>query len=286
LEEDVIDKKIGVIGVGNMGEVLIRGLLDAGAMDPAHLCATETMPDRRRFIAETYGIDTSDSSTNICRECDIVILAVKPQNINKVLLDLFETIDESTLLMSIAAGITTGYIAEHFPGHELRIIRVMPNAPALVQAGASALCPGLHATEEDLTLAQKIFQTIGKTVIVRNEELMDVVTGLSGSGPAFVFMMIEALSDAGVQMGLSRKESNLLAAQTVYGAGKMFMHTGRHAGELRDLVATPGGTTFAGLKALEKGTFRSTVMDAVEAAAQKSVELGKVINNRGKTTPG
>ncbi|MDP8223458.1 MAG: pyrroline-5-carboxylate reductase [Candidatus Lernaella stagnicola] len=276
----MIDKKIAVIGAGNMGEVLIRGLLDAGAVDPAHLCATEPTLERRQMIQESYGIEVGASNADMCVTSDIIILAIKPQNINTVLLELFEAIDESTLLISIAAGITTSYLAEHFPEKDLRIIRVMPNAPALVQAGASALCPGLHATEQDLALVEKIFHTIGKTVIIRSEELMDVVTGLSGSGPAFVFMMIEALSDAGVQMGLSRKVSNLLAAQTVYGAGKMFMQTGRHAGELRDLVATPGGTTFAGLKALEKGTFRSTVMDAVEAAAKKSEELGKVINGR------
>jgi pyrroline-5-carboxylate reductase len=276
----MIDKKIGVIGAGNMGEVLIRGLLDAGTVDPAHLSATEPLAERRAFIAETYGIRVGTCNAELCGECDIVILAVKPQNINKVLLDLYETIDESTLLMSIAAGITTGYIADHFPDHELRIIRVMPNAPALVQAGAHALCPGLHAGKADVELAKKIFNTTGITVVIDNEELMDVVTGLSGSGPAFVFMMIEALSDAGVKMGLARSVSNLLAAQTVFGAGKMFMVTGRHAGELRDLVATPGGTTFAGLKELERGTFRSTVMDAVEAAAIKSAELGKIINDR------
>ena len=159
--------------------------------------------------------------------------------------------------------------------HGLRIVRAMPNAPALVLTGATALYPGSHATDDDLKLAFGIFDTTGKTVVVANEALMDVVTGLSGSGPAFVFMMIEALSDAGVQMGLARKVSNLLAAQTVLGAAKMFLETGRHAGDLRDLVATPGGTTFAGLRALEKGVFRSTVMDAVEAAAKKSKELGR-----------
>lgn len=271
----MIDKKVGVIGVGNMGEVLIRGLLDAGAIDPAHLQATESLPERREFIAETYGIPVGTDNAALARDCEIVILAVKPQNIDHVLLTLNDSLDDHALLLSIAAGITTEHIASFFPDRNLRIIRVMPNAPALVQAGAHALCPAAHANDEDLRLAQKIFNTTGKTVIIDNEDLMDVVTGLSGSGPAFVFMMIEALSDAGVQMGLSRKISNLLAAQTVYGAGKMFMHTGRHAGELRDLVATPGGTTFAGLKALEKGTFRSTVMDAVEAAALKSAELGR-----------
>jgi len=274
-ENALIDKTIGIIGMGNMGEVMVRGLLAAETFDNQHLRATELLEDRREYIREKYSIAVGEDNVDMARKVEILILAVKPQYINKVLLELAEVLDENTLVVSIAAGITTDYIASHFPEHELRIIRVMPNAPALVLAGAHALCPGLHATEQDLMMVRKIFETTGKTVIIRNEELMDVVTGLSGSGAAFVFMMIEALSDAGVQMGLPRKISNQLAAQTVYGAGKMFMETGRHAGDLRDLVATPGGTTFAGLKALEKGIFRSTVMDAVEAAARKSAELGK-----------
>jgi pyrroline-5-carboxylate reductase len=271
----VIKKKIGIIGVGNMGEVLVRGLMTAHAIDAKHLRATEPTDERRAFIGETYGIAVTVDNAALAAWCDILVLAVKPQNIDKVLLELHEIIDERVLIVSIAAGITTDFVASLFPNQELRIVRVMPNAPALVLAGASALCPGRHATEDDLLLTRKIFETTGTVVVLRNEALMDVVTGLSGSGPAFVFMMIEALSDAGVQMGLPRKTSNLLAAQTVYGAGKMFLETGRHAGELRDLVATPGGTTFAGLKALERGTFRSTVMDAVEAAAKKSAELGQ-----------
>ncbi len=269
------DKTIGIIGVGNMGEVMLRGLLTAETTDRAHLLATEMLPDRRSFIGETYGIEVGTDNVAMVRRCDIILLAVKPQNIDKVLLEIAEEVDESKLLVSIAAGITTDFLSSFFPGHEVRIVRVMPNAPALVLTGAAALFPGKYATDSDLKLAEGIFQTTGKTVVVNNEALMDIVTGLSGSGPAFVFMMIEALSDAGVQMGLSRKVSNLLAAQTVYGAAKMFLETGRHAGELRDLVATPGGTTFAGLRALEKGIFRSTIMDAVEAAARKSMELGK-----------
>lgn len=269
------NKTIGIIGIGNMGEVLARGLLAADTVDRKHLLATDALEDRRSYITQTYGIETGNDNCAMAQRCDILILAVKPQYIDKVLLELVAAVDESTLLISIAAGITTSHLTSFFPEHEVRVIRVMPNAPAQVLAGASALIAGLHATAEDMHMALGIFDTVGKTVVVQNEELMDVVTGLSGSGPAFVFLMIEALSDAGVQMGLSRKVANLLAAQTVYGAGKMFLETGRHAGDLKDLVATPGGTTFAGLKALEKGTFRSTVMDAVEAAARRSAELGK-----------
>jgi len=269
------DKTIGIVGVGNMGEVLLRGLLTAETADRAHLLATEVLEDRRSFIVDTYGIEVTNDNRSLAHRCDILVLAVKPQYIDQVLADMAEAVDESLLIVSIAAGITTERIGAAFGDKNVRIIRVMPNAPALVLEGASALFAGKNATEDDMQIARGIFETVGKTVVVQSEELMDVVTGLSGSGPAFVFMMIEALSDAGVQLGLARKVSNLLASQTVFGAAKMFIKTGRHAGELRDLVATPGGTTFAGLRELERGTFRSTVMDAVEAASLKSKALGQ-----------
>jgi pyrroline-5-carboxylate reductase len=166
--------------------------------------------------------------------------------------------------------------------HQSGIIRVMPNAPSSVLAGIAALCPGRNVSTGDLKRAVSIFECVGKTVVIRNEALMDVVTGLSGSGPAFVFLVIESLSDAGVQLGISRKEASLLAAQTAYGAAKMLLETGRHPSELKDIVATPGGTTFAGLKMLEKGNFRSTIMDAVEAATERSRDLGALINNLKK----
>jgi len=166
--------------------------------------------------------------------------------------------------------------------HQSGIIRVMPNAPASVLAGIAAICPGRNVSASDLQRAVSIFECVGRAVIIKNEALMDVVTGLSGSGPAFVFLVIESLSDAGVQLGISRKESSLLAAQTVFGAAKMLLETGKHPSELKDIVATPGGTTFAGLKMLEKGNFRSTIMDAVEAATARSRELGSSLNTRKK----
>lgn len=269
------DKKIAIIGAGNMGEILIRGLINSGVVTNGQIVASEIQPERRQFIQGTYQIDVEESAVVAVNKADIVILAVKPQNIGGVLDLMKEAISEEQLLISIAAGIHTDTISEHFSEKDIRIIRVMPNAPALVLAGASALFGGRHATKDDVMLAKEIFDQVGVSVVVDKEEFMDVVTGLSGSGPAFLFLIIDALSDSGVQMGLSRKVANRLAAQTVYGAGKMFLETDLHPGALKDLVATPGGTTFAGLRALENGNFRAVIMDAVEAATLKSRALGE-----------
>ena len=269
------NKTISIIGVGNMGEILLKGLQQIDKLKDNQILAAETNPDRRSYIQEKYKIEVSSKAREIAEKGDIVILAVKPQNVVPALDLMKEVMDEDKLLISIVAGVGTDAIAEQFQNKEIRIIRVMPNAPALVQAGASALFGGRHATEEDMKLARAIFEEIGLTVVVDNEDFINIVTGLSGSGPAYLFMIIEALSDAGVQQGLSRKIANRLAAQTVYGAGKMFLETDFHAGALKDLVATPGGTTFAGLRALENGNFRAVIMDAVEAATNKSRELGK-----------
>ncbi len=269
------NKTIAVVGAGNMGEILIHGMLLGGVITPDRLTAVEILPDRREFIVKKHNCRVTDDLAAVAG-CDIVLLAVKPQALDETLAQLRELVSEKQLYISIAAGISTTRIeADLNGGKHIPVVRCMPNAPAQVLAGASALFAGRWAGDLELAQAIGIFECVGRVTVVKQEWLMDVVTGLSGSGPAFVFMMIEALSDAGVQIGLPRNVANMLAAQTVYGAGKMFLETGKHAGDLKDLVATPGGTTFAGLKALEKGTFRSTVMDAVEAATNRSRELGK-----------
>lgn len=274
-------KIVGFIGTGNMGEVLIRGLLQSGKVKKTDIIASDVNQDRLKLMEETYGIRTAASNVDVVTKASIIIIAVKPQNIDDLLDELSHSSHEGHLFISIAAGITTDKLAAKMH-HKSGIIRVMPNAPASVLAGIAALYPGRNISPVDLQRAVSIFECVGRTVVIRNEALMDVVTGLSGSGPAFVFLVIESLSDAGVQLGISRKESSLLAAQTVYGAAKMLLETGRHPSELKDIVATPGGTTFAGLKMLEKGNFRSTIMDAVEAATARSRELGALLNNRGK----
>jgi pyrroline-5-carboxylate reductase len=274
-------KVVGIIGAGNMGEVLIRGLIQSGKVTEAEIIASDVSQDRLNHVSKTYGIRTTGSNVEVIENASIIIIAVKPQNIDSLLDELSHSSHEGHLFISIAAGITTEKLAAKMH-HKSGIIRVMPNAPASVLAGIAALCPGGNVSPADLQRAVSIFECVGRTVVIKNEALMDVVTGLSGSGPAFVFLMIESLSDAGVQLGISRKESSILAAQTVYGAAKMLLETGRHPSELKDIVATPGGTTFAGLKMLEKGNFRSTVMDAVEAATARSRELGALLNHRKK----
>jgi pyrroline-5-carboxylate reductase len=267
-------KIVGVIGAGNMGEVLIRGLIQSGKVKEKDIIASDVNKDRLDYIAKTYGIRITASNTEIVQKSSIIIIGVKPQNIDDLLDELSASSHEGHLFISIAAGVNTDRIAGKMH-HKSGIIRVMPNAPASVLAGITALYPGRNISPDDLQRAISIFDCVGRTVVIKNEALMDVVTGLSGSGPAFVFLFIETLSDAGVQLGISRKESSLLAAQTVFGAAKMLLETGKHPSELKDLVATPGGTTFAGLKTLEKGNFRATIMDAVEAATIRSRELGK-----------
>lgn len=271
-------KVVGIIGAGNMGEVLIRGLIQSGKVKKSDIIASDANQERLATIAKTYGIRTTASNVELVEKASIVIIGVKPQNVDSLLNELATSSHENHLFVSIVAGVTAERLAEKMH-HKSGIIRVMPNAPASVLAGISAIYPGRNVSAADLRRAVSIFDCVGKTVIIQNESLMDVVTGLSGSGPAYVFLIIESLSDAGVQLGISRKEASILAAQTVYGAAKMLLETGKHPSELKDIVATPGGTTFAGLKMLEKGNFRSTIMDAVEAATARSRELG-ILNRR------
>ncbi len=268
-----IDKKIAFLGGGNMAEALIKGLLGSGAAKADRLLVADVSDDRLEHLKKTYGIIIQKSNINAVREAGIVVLSVKPQMIEKVMAEIAPAVDEKKLVISIAAGVTIGSI-EKTLGAGTRVVRVMPNTPALVLAGAAALAGGKTATAEDLSLAQSIFNSVGRSVIVE-EKLMDAVTGLSGSGPAYVFMIIDALSDAGVKAGLSRQLALELAAQTVFGAAKMVLETKEHPGKLRDMVTSPGGTTIAGLHELEKGKLRAVLMNAVEAATARSRELGK-----------
>ncbi len=268
-----IDKKIAFLGGGNMAEALIKGLIAAGTAKPDQIMATDVSADRLAHLNKTYGIVTGKSNTEAVREADIVILSVKPQVIEKILAEVSSAVDSRKLVVSIAAGVAVAKI-EKALRDGTRVVRVMPNTPALVLAGAAALAGGKNATADDLSLAQAVFNSVGRAVVVE-EKLMDAVTGLSGSGPAYVFLIIDALSDAGVKAGLPRPLALELAAQTVFGSAKMVLETREHPGKLRDMVTSPGGTTIEGLHALEKGKLRATLMNAVEAATARSKELGK-----------
>jgi pyrroline-5-carboxylate reductase len=265
-------QKIGFVGGGNMGEALIKGILTSGLTSRQSVFVSDIRSERLKTLQKSYGIKTCKDNLTTAAQADIIIVCVKPQNMEVVLAGLAPAISGRHLLISVVAGIPTDFISRHFKSN-VPVIRVMPNTPALIQEGASALCKGRNSTDSHLKIAQSIFSAVGKAVIVE-ESLMDAVTGLSGSGPAYVFLFIEALADAGVKMGLSRQVALLLATQTCLGSAKMIAETGEHPARLRDMVTSPGGTTISGLHKLEGGRFRSVVMDAVEAASRRSQELG------------
>ena len=265
--------KVGFIGAGNMAGALINGVLKAGLLSPQAMLASDAKDTQLKKVKKTYGIQTFRENTQVISQVSTVILAIKPQNIEEVLGEIAPAVTKKHLIISIVAGITTKHIAKHLSG-DVPVIRVMPNTPALIQEGASVLSVGKHATEAHLKSAIKLFTAVGKVVTVE-EHLMDAVTGLSGSGPAYVFLFIEALADAGVKMGLPRSTAQLLATQTCLGAAKMVSETGEHPAQLRDMVTSPGGTTITGLHKLEAGGLRTTLIDAVEAATKRSKELGQ-----------
>ncbi|MBI4842256.1 MAG: pyrroline-5-carboxylate reductase [candidate division NC10 bacterium] len=266
-------KRLAFVGGGNMAEAMIRGLLAAKLRGPDDVFVSDVREDRLAYLQETYCVHTSVSNAEVASKAEVLVLAVKPQIMGQVLDGLIDVVNGEKVLISIAAGITTTFIADKFPS-PVRVIRVMPNTPALVLEAASALTSGSRATLEDLEIAKRLFRAVGKVVIV-DESLMDAITGLSGSGPAYIFLIIDALSDAGVKVGLSRDVAQLLAAQTVLGADRMVLETKKHPGELKDMVTSPGGTAIAGLHTLEQGGLRTTLINAVEVATLRSKELGQ-----------
>ncbi|HJU05556.1 MAG TPA: pyrroline-5-carboxylate reductase [Nitrospiraceae bacterium] len=261
-----------MIGAGQMTEALVGGLLASQVVEVAGVWATDISPARCDVIKQRFGIRTGADNREAASWADIIVLAVKPQTMDTVLADLAPVVEQK-LLISVAAGIPLSRLAAAVPSRT-RLVRVMPNAPTLVREGATALAFGPNVAEEDCHVARTMFEAVGRAVIV-DEHLMAAVTGLSGSGPAYIFMAIEALADGGVKMGLSRSVAELLAAQTVLGAARMLIETGEHPGRLKDRVASPGGTTIAGLHRLEQGRLRATLIDAVEAATKRAEELGR-----------
>jgi pyrroline-5-carboxylate reductase len=267
-------KKIAILGTGNMGEALAKGLLRAGKIPPESLVCTDARAERREDVQKRYGVRVTGDNREAAAQADIVVLAVKPQMMDVLLDEIAPSIDARKLVISIAAGVPIAAIA-HKLGAGVRIVRTMPNTPALVGAGATALARGPHATDADLEQALALFEAVGVAVVVEEHHL-DAVTGLSGSGPAFVFMAIEALADGGVKVGLARPVAMALAAQAVLGSAKLVLETGEHPGRLKDQVTSPGGTSIAGVHALEQHGFRAALIAAVEAATKRSRELGEL----------
>ena len=265
-------ERIGFIGAGNMAEAFIKGLLNGG-FPAAGIVISEPDPNRCRLMQERYQVVVARDNLDLVDASELIVLAVKPQVVGAVLDEVRPVFVQEKLLVSILAGVSTTSLEQGLD-HSPRVVRAMPNTPALVGCGASALCAGRHVTAQDKLLASRLFEAVGIVQWV-GEGQMDAVTGLSGSGPAFVFTFIEALAAGGVQQGLSRDVAHALAVQTVMGAARLVQESGDHPAVLRDRVCSPGGTTIAGMALLEKGGLRSVVMDAVGAAAHRSQELGK-----------
>ena len=265
--------RIGFLGTGQMATALARGWLAANLMWPDRIVGSDPVEAAREKFQSASGAKVVADNREVVTASDVLVLAVKPQSMAGLLAEIAPVVGPRHLIVSIAAGITLRQLADGL-GTDRRLIRVMPNTPCLLGASASGFSPSTAATAEDVALVQRLLDAVGKAFQLP-EHLLDAVTGLSGSGPAFVYVMIEALSDGGVRMGLPRDVATALAAQTVLGAARMVLETGTHPGALKDMVASPGGTTIAGLHALERGGVRGALIDAVEAATRRATELGK-----------
>ncbi|HTD66709.1 MAG TPA: pyrroline-5-carboxylate reductase [Candidatus Limnocylindria bacterium] len=264
--------KIGFLGSGKMASALAKGFVASKIVSPKQIIASDVMEPARAAFAKDVGASVTDSNADVLRFANVLVLAVKPDQVSGVLNEIKPLCTEKHLLISIAAGITLTKLEAALP-MSARVIRVMPNTPALVGAGAAGYALGSHATSEDGEITQQLLSAVGVAFAVK-ESLLDAVTGLSGSGPAYVFQIIEALSDGGVAAGLPRDVATHLAAQTLLGSAKMVLETGLHPGALKDMVTSPGGTTIEGLHELEKGALTATLINAVRAAAEKSKKLG------------
>ena len=264
-------RTLGFLGAGNMADALIKGLLHSG-VPPHRISASDVKGERLEQLKVAHGIRSTGDNHALVRESNVVVLSVKPQVIDKVLTEIGGEVRADQLVVSIAAGVPIEAIESRLP-QGTRVVRAMPNTPATVLAGATAIASGAHAHAEDMRISRELFEAVGR-VVVLDESLLDAVTGLSGSGPAYIMLNIEALADGGVKVGLHRDTALLLAAQTVFGSAKLLLETGEHPGRLKDMVTSPGGTAISGLHTLESGGLRKTLIDAVEVATKRAAELG------------
>lgn len=270
-------RQIGFVGGGNMAEALLAGLLRQGLTTPDRLVVSDPLSVRREWLGRNFSVVVTGANQTAVRGADIVVLCVEPQVLDDVLAELAPSLRSHPLVISVAAGYPLSRVQAKLTG-ATRLVRAMPNTPSAIGVGVTALSLAAGLSASDRQAAEQLFESVG-TVVVVEERLMDAVTGLSGSGPAYVFAMIEALADGGVLMGLPRATAQVLAAQTLAGAARMVLEQGTHPAVLKDRVASPGGTTIAGLSRLEQGRLRATLMSAVTAAAKRSQELGKEENH-------
>jgi pyrroline-5-carboxylate reductase len=266
------DHRIGFIGAGNMAVALLRGLIRAGRVTPQQVRVSDVDPAKLEACKKSHGVGVSTDNRDVASWSSVLILAVKPQTLPLALSQCAQTLNSEALVFSIAAGVRSASIAAALPAGT-RLVRAMPNTPALVGAGATALCASPTATSSDMELSRSLFDAVGRSVIV-NETQMDAVTGLSGSGPAYVMVIIEALADGGVRAGLTRETALLLATQTVLGSAQLLLDSGDHPAVWKDRVTSPGGTTSAGLEAIEAGRLRHTLVRAVQRATARARALG------------
>ncbi|MCM1056881.1 MAG: pyrroline-5-carboxylate reductase [Firmicutes bacterium] len=264
--------KIGFIGLGNMATAMIGGMLEKGLTEPQKVIGSSKTSATAEKIKERFNITTVLDNRKVAEEADVLFLAVKPLFFPEIIAEIRDHVRAETLIVSIAAGRSLSYIKEAFGRPELKIVRCMPNTPALVLEGCTGVCAGDEVSEEDVEKVVRLMEAFGKAYVVP-ERLMDAVVGVSGSSPAYVFLFIEAMGDAAVAAGMPRKQAYEFAAQSVLGSAKMVLETGMHPGELKDMVCSPGGTTIEAVKVLEERGFRGTVMDAVEACVARSRSL-------------
>lgn len=268
-----MDKKVGFIGCGNMSKAIIAGMVTAGQVKPENILVFDRKPATNQAMHQQYGITPAESIEEVARESDILFGAVKPNVILSVLKDIAGSLHKETVIVSIAAGITLESLASVL-GHDRKIIRVMPNTPALVNEGMTSVTPNVLVTEEEANEVVQIFSGFGKAALVP-EYLIHAVVGVSGSAPAYVFMFIEAMADAAVLGGMPRAQAYQFAAQAVKGAAQMVLETGKHPGELKDMVCSPGGTTIEAVKVLEQKGFRSAVIEAMQQCMLKSEQMSR-----------
>ncbi len=264
--------KLGFIGLGNMATAIIGGILQQKVVSSEDIIGYDALDKAKELIKSKYNITVAINNCDVVENADIVFLAVKPQYLADVIGEIKKAVKKDTVIVSIAAGKTIHYLQENFGSEELKIVRCMPNTPALVLAGCTGVCKNEQVTEEDMGKVLTLLQSFGTASVVP-EHLMDVVVGVSGSSPAYVFMFIEAMADAAVAGGMPRGQAYEFAAQAVMGSAKMVLEMGKHPAELKDMVCSPGGTTIDAVKVLEEKGMRAAVMDAVEACIEKSRKL-------------
>ena len=270
-------RKLALIGAGKLGEALLSGILSSQFVPQSRLFATAAHDPRVKFIREKYDVHSGTDNVEAVKGADLVLICLKPQQIRSFLHEVKAHLRKDVLLISVAASVTTGVI-ERGVGRSLRVVRAMPNTPCLIREGMTSICRGLHAREEDLKLAENIFDSMGRTAIV-DEKHMDAITGLSASGPAYVYMIIESLAEAGVKLGLPRELATELSSQTLLGSSAMVLESKEHPAKLKDIVTTPAGCTIDGLLELEQGGLRVTLIKAVVRAAARAKQLVETQNS-------